>query len=419
MMPANQKAEWLSLDPAAIDPASVMPLKSTVILIRWPVTLICGYLILYRDDVLAQSSVSGLFAVVYALSNAALYFVREATFRSLAFNIALIVLDTCVLTGSLIVNGQFEPNLFLAYFLLIIICCIFENPKMIAVVSLLAPFAYGGLYYRDGNFHPGAYLQLVFLFIVGIFYGHFSQLVRAQTILRERAEHRSQAKTELLHILSHELKTPLTVIINFAQAMQGKIFGEINADQDQALQKILRQAGNLDQIMNALLDAASIETSALTVRKEEFSLADFVEELKQNYHGVIDNDERSLVWHLLTPLPSVFSDPGKLRIILQNLINNAAKFTEKGEIRVTVSHVSEKNQMFFSVADSGAGIAANHLPFIFEKFWQADGDKIKADGGMGLGLFIVKAFTELLQGTVTVASKRGEGTVFKVTLPAT
>ena len=394
-----------------------MPLKSTVILIRWPVALISAYLVLFRGGVLSDPNLPGAFVVVYTLSNVALYFVPEQTFRNMMFNIGLIVLDTCVLTGSLILNGNIEPNLFLAYFLLIIICCIFENPNMIAVVSLLAPVAYAGLYLNDGTLHPGAYLQLIFLFIVGIFYGYLSQLVRAQKILRERAEQRSQAKTELLNILSHELKTPLTVIMSFAQALQGKMLGEINVDQEQALQKILRQAANLHQIMNVLLDAASIDTSALTARKEEFSLEAFIEELKQNYEGVIDNHERSLVWKVAHPLPNVVSDPGKLRIILQNLINNAAKFTEKGEIRVAARYLSEQKQMLFSVADTGLGIAKDNLPLIFDKFWQVDSEKITDRGGMGLGLYIVKAFAELLHGTVTVESTLGRGTEFTVILP--
>ena len=417
-MASKPQSESALFNGSAFIDGSVMRLKSTVILIRWPVALISAYLVLFRGDALGEPNLAGVFVIVYTLSNVALYFVPEQTFRKMAFNVGLILLDTCVLTGSLILNGQVEPNLFLAYFLLIIICCIFENPNMIAVVSLLAPVAYAGLYLNDGTLHPGAYLQLIFLFIVGIFYGYLTQLVRTQKILRERAEDRNQAKTELLNILSHELKTPLTVIMSFAQAMQGKILGEINADQEQALKKILRQASNLHQIMNVLLDAASIETSAQTTRKEIFSLETFIEEIKQNYEGVIDNQERCLVWNVSHPLPNVVSDPGKLRIILQNLINNAAKFTEKGEIRVAARYLPEQKQVFFSVADTGIGITKDHLPFIFDKFWQVDADKVTDRGGMGLGLYIVKVFTELLEGTVTVESTPGRGTEFTVTLPA-
>lgn len=116
--------------------------------------------------------------VFYALSNAALYFVDESAFRKVKFNILLIGLDIFVLTVLLMVNGQTETNFFLAYFLLIIICCIFENPRMIAIVSFVAPFAYAGFFFDASDHRPASYLQLVFLFVVSLFYGHFSQLVR-------------------------------------------------------------------------------------------------------------------------------------------------------------------------------------------------------------------------------------------------
>ncbi len=126
--------------------ATYLPTKSTVILIRWPVVLISCSLILFRNNEAPQTALLDAMAALYAFSNIGLYFASESEFRDVKFNVLLIGLDTLVLTASLMINGQVESNFYLAYFLLIIICSIFENPRMIATISLAAPFAYAGFF---------------------------------------------------------------------------------------------------------------------------------------------------------------------------------------------------------------------------------------------------------------------------------
>ena len=393
-------------------------IKGSVILIRWPVMLISASLILFRTRGLPVGALVDSLIVVYALSNAALYFVNESAFKQLKFNVLLIGLDTLVLTASLMINGQTEPNFFLAYFLLIIICCIFENPRMIAIVSFVAPFAYAGFFFDATDLRPATYLQLIFLFVVSLFYGHFSQLVRVHRTLTERAEQRSQAKIELLNILSHELKTPLTVIASYTQAIKSAALGAINRDQEEALNKVLRQTNNLAHMVDVILDSASVETGAVAVHREELVLSEFLDELKNNCDSIAINPRVALVWDYPTPLPVVISDPGKLKIILQNLINNALKFTDVGEVRVSARHNPNYQKMVFTVADTGIGISPSQLSFVFDRFWQVDATRTRTQGGIGMGLYIVKAFTELLGGNVTVSSTPGRGTSFRVELPA-
>jgi len=394
-----------------------MPTKSTVILIRWPVVLISSSLILLRTGASSIGIVLDAFVAFYLISNAGLYFVREEAFRNVKFNVLLVGLDTVVLTASLMISGQVETSFYLAYFLLIIICCTFENPRMVAIVSFVAPFAYAGIFFNSDDFLPGNYLLLAFLFVVGIFYGHFSQLVRAQQTLKERAEQRNLAKTELLNILSHELKTPLTVIASYAQAIKSSALGPINPDQEQALSKVLRQTDNLENIVNVILESASVETGAVLVQSEELVLSEFLDELKQNCEGVGVNSAVVLVWDYPVPMPVVRSDPGKLKIILLNLINNAIKFTDAGEIRIRAWHEAQQQRMIFAVSDSGIGIAPDQLPFVFDKFWQVDAARTRTQSGIGMGLYIVKAFTELLGGTVSVNSTLNKGTHFVIELP--
>ena len=403
---------------SAAPAAGSVPLKSTVVLIRWPVVLIGSSLILYRTGAFPMPPFLDVLVIFYALSNVGLYFVDESAFRNFKFNVSLVVVDTLVLTASLIINGQVEPSFYLAYFLLIIICSIFENPRMIGIVSLAAPFAYAGFFFESTDYHPGNYLQLAFLFVVGLFYGHFSQLVRTQRVLAERAEQKNLAKTELLNILSHELKTPLTVIACYTQALKSAALGEINRDQEEALAKVLRQTENLENIVNVILDSASVETGAVAVRIEELVLSEFLEEMKQNYEGIVGDPNVTLVWDYPVAMPVVMSDPGKLKIILQNLINNAVKFTDAGEIRVAARLDLQRQRMEFTVSDTGIGIPSDQLPFVFDKFWQVDAARTRTQSGIGMGLYIVKAFTELLRGTITVNSTPGMGSEFRVELPS-
>jgi signal transduction histidine kinase len=401
------------------DAPTRMPTKSTVVLVRWPVVLIGCSLILFRTRALPQSVslLVDMFVALYALSNVGLYFVTDSRFCSLRFNLLLIAVDTLALTSSLMINGRVETNFYLAYFLLIIICSIFENARMIAMTSLAAPFAYAGFFFDGTDYNPAGYLQLIFLLVVGLFYGHFFQLVRTQRILTERSEQRSQAKTELLNILSHELRTPLTVIASYTQALKSSALGEINHDQEQALTKILRQTENLETIVNVILESASVETGAVAVQPEELVLSEFLDELKQNYEGTVLNAQVALVWDYPTPMPVVKCDPGKLKIILLNLINNALKFTDEGQVRISARYDPEQQKMVFGVSDTGIGIAPDQLPFVFDKFWQGDSARTRTQSGIGMGLYIVKAFTELLGGNVTVSSMIEKGTQFKLELP--
>lgn len=175
----------------------------------------------------------------------------------------------------------------------------------------------------------------------------------------------------------------------------------------------MQQSATLLEIMNAILDTASIETSAAEVRREDVALVALLDGLKSNYRGIGDKDQQLLVWDYSATLPKISTDAAKLKIILRNLINNALKFTEKGEVRVTARHYPENNRVKISIKDTAVGIDKAQSELIFDKFWQADAAKIKDHGDMGLGLYIVKEFCELLAGTVAVESELGQGSEFK------
>jgi len=207
---------------------------------------------------------------------------------------------------------------------------------------------------------------------------------------------------------------PLTVISSYAQVLKGKMLGDVTAEQRAALGKILRQSATLLEIMNAIFDTASIENRAGRMWRS----AHCWRISRALIGGSAIRTNRCWSGTLFSTLPKMTTDTAKLKIILRSLINNALKFTAKGEVRVTAQHHPEHNRVVISIKDTGIGIDKRQSGLIFEKFWQADAAKIKDHGGMGLDLYIVKEFSKLLGGTVSVESELGQGSEFKVVLPA-
>jgi signal transduction histidine kinase len=229
-------------------------------------------------------------------------------------------------------------------------------------------------------------------------------------------EKSNKIKDEFLGVMSHELRTPLNIIMNYAEGLRTGMFGQMNRDQEKGTDKIQSQARHLLYLINGILEITKIETGTVIVQKESIELNSFVAELRSDYMMPLERD-LILKWAYPADLPIIDSDPIKLKQILNNLINNAIKFTERGSITVSVRIVDEEQMVEFNVADTGPGIPNELLPVIFEKFRQIDSTTTRIHSGAGLGLYIVKTFVELLGGTVGVQSKVGAGSTFTVQLP--
>ncbi|MGH8545874.1 MAG: GAF domain-containing sensor histidine kinase, partial [Gammaproteobacteria bacterium] len=226
----------------------------------------------------------------------------------------------------------------------------------------------------------------------------------------------NKIKDEFLGVMSHELRTPLNIIMNYAEGLRTGMFGEMNRDQEKGTDKIESQARHLLYLINEILEITKIETGTVAVQKESVDLNNFVNELRSDYVMPLKRD-LILKWEHSSDLPIIASDPIKMKQILNNLINNAIKFTERGSITVSVQTLDGGQTLEFKVADTGPGIPNESLPVIFDKFRQIDSTTTRSHSGAGLGLYIVKTFVELLNGTVSAQSKVGEGSTFTVRLP--
>ena len=234
--------------------------------------------------------------------------------------------------------------------------------------------------------------------------------------LYERTARANKIKDEFLSVMSHELRTPLNVVVGYAGMIRDGLLGEINPQQEEALRKMMDRANDQLALVNNILYATVLETEHINVESHAVVLGDFLKQLSSVYENPL-NKQLAFSWDCPSPLAVVHTDSAKLRQILRNLIDNALKFTSQGSITISARLREDNQQVEFQVADSGVGIPKEHLPYIFDKFHQVDSSETRLFGGVGMGLYIVKKFTELLGGKVDVESEPGKGSVFIVKIP--
>ena len=237
--------------------------------------------------------------------------------------------------------------------------------------------------------------------------------------IRKQADELSQAskvKNEFLGFVSHELRTPVNIIMGYAALMEGGMCGESNDEQKKVLEKISVNSRELLSMIDQLLEATKIEAGAVKPEFIQVGVTEFLEELKSIY-SVPTQKAIGVEWRIPSDLPEISTDPGKLRHILTNLLGNAVKYTNTGGVVLSARHLREKGMVEFTVADTGIGIPPEELPHIFDMFSQVRASRRHSSGGVGLGLHIVKKFTELLGGDIRVNSQQGVGSTFTLEMP--
>ncbi len=577
--------------------------KTTVIQLRWPLVILCCYLLLYSPNTLLTPTQTHLILLFYILTNATLYLVAEESFESPYFYGPLLFFDTVFLAAALAFSGGATPDFYVACFFTLVLSCICKDSRGLLVVTLLAPLLYAYVIFNSTlKLDPSIYLRLPFPLVISLFYGYFAQVERLRRVARENEEqarrhqraaeeirrqrerleilhrvnlavtstidakkildvflqqadsqlpydaamvrlreagsevvktagakgigtatfdvlareltfvdkivesqkslmignissdartenirflrqqgfasllavplvanrevlgslsfltrtehnfseeeidfvttlagqagmaihhsqlfqkieqqanelqHANKAKDEFLGVVSHELKTPLNVIAGYSNMLLEKMLGEISPIQERALHTVARQTKELHALISSVLQVSSIDGGMIETQPQEVNLWDFVSELKTSFDYPLAKEVR-LVWDFPAGPLTLYVDQGKLKHILQNLINNAIKFTEKGSVTIVARYLNGKKAIEFKVIDTGIGIAKEKLPIIFERFRQIDSSDTRAYGGVGLGLYIVKKYTSLLGGKVVVESNPGEGSTFTVQVP--
>ena len=234
--------------------------------------------------------------------------------------------------------------------------------------------------------------------------------------LYEEMSRSNKIKDEFLNVMSHELRTPINVVIGYAQLLNDGTLGVTNSQQAAAIDTIAARSKDLLNMINSLLYATSLEGNGASLSAAEVSLKDLVLELETDYQSQSTKD-LSLIWNYAAELPNIETDGAKLKWILQSIINNAIKFTEKGAVTTSVRYFPNDKKVQFAVADTGIGISPEETPHIFERFYQVDSSQSRSFEGVGLGLYIVTEFTALLGGKIAVESELEKGSTFTLTIP--
>jgi signal transduction histidine kinase len=226
----------------------------------------------------------------------------------------------------------------------------------------------------------------------------------------------SRLKSQFLATISHELRTPLNAIIGFSQLLLRRRETVWTNQQSEMIDRIHRNANNLLDMLNEILDFSKLDAQRLALRPEPMNLAILAKDTIADMQSLAEQKAFPLVLDVQLAQPIVHNDPARLRQVLTNLISNAIKFTEQGEVRLAVSEIGD-DEVLLAVTDTGRGMAPEELNYIFEAFRQVDQSYTRKHTGTGLGLAIVDAIVALMGGTIEVDSTPGKGTTFSVRLP--
>ena len=237
-----------------------------------------------------------------------------------------------------------------------------------------------------------------------------------KTMTRQLAE-LERLRAEFVGVASHELKTPINVIIGYLELLQEGIYGVLTPAQKEILTTIGKQANGLTRLVKRLLDISRFEASGGKLEVREVDLQHLLQTLESSFSVLAKQRDISFSVEHGQGLPiNVYWDEDRINEVLGNLISNAFKFTPRGG-KVALSVAPVDATVVITVADTGAGISREQLPHIFDKFYQADNQAQASSKGTGLGLAIAKEIVEAHGGKTTVESRVGVGTTFVVTLP--
>jgi PAS domain S-box-containing protein len=231
-----------------------------------------------------------------------------------------------------------------------------------------------------------------------------------------KAEENDKLKSSFLANMSHEIRNPMNAIIGFSDLLKDE--GLSREEQNDYIDIIQAKSDDLMLIINDIIDISKIESGLLEIECVEINVHSFMDNLNQQFATLIKNKSNDKVQFIVDNSNSkdlfIWADQHRLKQIFYNLISNAIKFTEEGEI--SISFEEKKDDVVFSVIDTGIGIPEDKFELIFDRFLQVDNIKDVLIGGTGLGLSITKSLVELMNGSVSVESTVGKGSIFKISI---
>jgi signal transduction histidine kinase len=412
--------------------------KGLFLLLRYVFIIAAAYLIIFQSKGDAGATQALMIAVALA-SNVALSQLSSQSLFAWYVEAPVLIADTLWVSWALHSTGTVGQEFFLLYFFVLFLSATTNrlSTVLVGAVSISA----ANVYFLSGTSWTTTpnLLRVVFFFTVALFYGHVVTEIRRErqradtgfawarnleakvaertaslSELYERSRAASAAKSDFVASMSHELRTPLNIIIGYADMLLDAAASSTPHQPEPILRRIREAAAKLLTLVNGVLELGKLESGKLPVAMQPVVVDRLAAELQQREHvpaipGV------GVRWEIPATLPVIETDPDKLGIVLDNLINNAIKFTASGWVTVAFRDFPDEHAMEFEVTDTGIGIENAQLMAIFDPFHQTETGRGR--GGVGLGLAIVKSYTELLGGLVDVHSTPGQGSTFVIRIP--
>jgi signal transduction histidine kinase len=225
-------------------------------------------------------------------------------------------------------------------------------------------------------------------------------------------------KGEFLANLSHELLTPLHAVLGYSELALEGLYGPLGGRQTAAMQKLRDNAQTLRRLINDIVDLLKAEAGRMALAIEPFDARELIDSTMEMLRHLFVAKKLHLTREVAADLPHLETDRGKVQHILYNLLSNALKFTREGNVTVRAYATPGGEKFVCEVEDTGPGIAPDKIPTIFQAYRQLDGSTTRPAGGAGIGLTLTKELVDLLGGEITVHSRLGRGSLFRVTLPA-
>lgn len=415
--------------------------KGLFLLLRYLFIIAASYLLIFQGPHAQLVPMHAVMIAVALASNVALSMVAQELIFAWYVEAPVLIADTLWVSWALHSTGTGGQELFLLYFFVLFLAALGESLLMVLLGSTLVSAT--NVYFTAGDslWTSPYLLRIAFFYTVALFYGHvISQIKRerqradkgfawakeleAKVALRTAELSRlynealaaSRLKSEFMANMSHELRTPLAIIMGYAEMLLDKNVVLAEEERERMTARIFEAAREQAHLVEGVLDLGKAESGRMPMDNQPVRLVRFITDLQERQRMPL-HDGAVLQWQVAPNLPLVETDPAKLGVVLDNLINNAIKFTAAGSITIRVHDLPDREQVEFSVEDTGSGIDERDLRRIFDAFYQVDGSPTRAHGGVGLGLAIVRSYVSLLHGDITVRSVLGAGSTFTVTLP--
>jgi len=235
--------------------------------------------------------------------------------------------------------------------------------------------------------------------------------------VNRQLEEANRLKSEFMAQVSHELRTPLNVIIGYGGMLADGAGGPVTMEQSKMLETILRYSKQQLELVTDVLDLSRLASGKISFHVERFSLSTTLADVVGPHRFNHIKSEVALELDVAADIPDLETDRVKLQEIIRNLVDNALKFTEQGVVVVEARRDADARFVVVEVRDTGLGIPPEDVPYVFDEFRQVGKGSTRGTNGVGLGLSIVKRLVEALGGTVSVTTRLGEGSCFRIRVP--